>query len=362
MITSAKKVPEEKPFEFGFYTFGDIVPDKVTGIRMSPQERIHDIIQAAKLADEVGLDVVGIGEHHTHDWVVSAPAVLLTAIAQATQQIRLSSAVAVLSTQDPVRLFEEFATLDLISSGRAEILAGRGSTIESFPLFGYDLNDYNELFDEKIRLLLKLNTEATVTWKGRFRPALNNAEISPRPLQPLPIWIGVGGTPESAARAGELGVGMNIAILGGPPERFKHLVEIYKEAGEAAGHHPSSLKVAVSSLSYVAKTSQQARDEFYPPYAHAMHYLLKKTRKGIVNISRSEFDQMTGPGTALSVGSPQEMIDKVMHQYELFGHRRYILQMDQGGLPFAKLARSIELIGTVVAPVVRKETMSKVIA
>lgn len=270
MTTSAKQIPEERPFEFGFYTFGDIVPDKLTGKRVSPQERIRDIIQAAKLADEAGFDIVGIGEHHTHDWVVLAPAILLTAIAQVAQQIRLSSAVSALSTQDPVRLFEEFTTLDLISNGRAEILAGRGSTIESFPLFGYDLNDYNELFDEKIRLLLKLNKEGTVTWKGRFRPALDYAEISPRPLQPLPIWIGVGGTPESAARAGRMGVGMNIVILGGPPKRFKHLVEIYREAGESAGHHSSSMKVAVSSLSYLEETSQQARDEFYLPYAHVM--------------------------------------------------------------------------------------------
>lgn len=346
---------EAKPFEFGFYTFGNIVPDAVTGKRTSHHQRIQEIIELAKLTDTAGFDVFGIGEHHTADYVLSAPIVLLSAIAQATNNIKLSMAVSLLSTQDPVRLFEEYATLDLVSNGRAEIMVGRGSSTESFPLFGFNLKDYDALFAEKLDLLHLLNHNETVNWNGRFRTPLVDAEISPRPLNPLPIWIGVGGTPESAARAGRFGAGLNIAILGGEPERFKYLVDIYREAAFNAGHDLSTLKIAVSSHSYTAENERQARDEFYPTYAHSMNYMLQKIRGQRFNISRSDFENMTARDTALTVGSPQEMIDKIMHQYELFGHDRYIMQMDMNGLPFEKLEKSIELVASKVMPVVKNE-------
>ena len=238
---------KENGIEIGIYTLADIGPDPITGKTISMKQRIDEIIKAAKLTEEAGLDIFGIGEHHRLDYAVSSPAVVLAAIANATNQIRLTSATSVISTLDPVRLFEDFATLDLISNGRAEILAGRGAFIESFPLFGYDTNDYNELFSEHMDLLLKLNENEIVSWNGKFRSALKNAEISPRPVQrKLPIWIGVGGTPESAARAGRLGVGMAIAILGGDPMRFKPLVDIYRKAGLEAGHSPDTLTVGVT--------------------------------------------------------------------------------------------------------------------
>ncbi len=360
---------ETESFEFGFYTFGNIVPDSVTGARTSHHQRIQEIIKIAKLADESGFDVFGIGEHHTSDFVVSAPVVLLAAIAQATSRMKLSTAVAQLSTNDPVRLFEEYATLDLISNGRAEMLVGRSSTVEGFRLFGFNLNDYDALFEEKLHLLDLLNHNETVNWKGKFRTPLVNAEISPRPLKPLPVWIGVGGTPESAIRAGNFGANLNLAILGGAPERFMFLIDLYKEAAAKAGHNLDELKIAVSSHSYVAENPGQARDECYPSYAHSMKYLLKKLRGQSYNISRSDFDYMTAPDTALTVGSPQEMIDKIMHQYELFKHHRYILQMDMNGLPFKNLAKSVELVSTKVMPVVKSEirklkgaVMTKVLA
>jgi probable LLM family oxidoreductase len=349
------KKTESEPFEFGFYTFGNIVPDAVTGKRTSQHQRIQEIIELAKLTDDAGFDVFGVGEHHTHDFVLSAPVVLLGALAQATKNIKLSTAVAQLSTQDPVRLYEEYATLDLISNGRAEILVGRGSSTESFPLFGFNLKDYNELFAEKLDLLNILNHNETVNWQGRFRTPLVNAEISPRPLNPLPIWIGVGGTPESATRAGAFGANMIIAILGGEPERFMYLIDLYKEAALKAGHDLNALKIAVSSHSFVAEDGKQARDEFYPSYAHSMKYIIKKLRRQHYDVSRSDFELMTGPDTALTVGSPQEMIDKIMYQYELFKHDRYILQMDMNGLPFANLAKSVELVSTKVMPVVKNE-------
>ncbi|EJG03165.1 LLM class flavin-dependent oxidoreductase [Flavobacterium sp. F52] len=346
-------------FEFGFYTFGNIIPDPITGEKTSQHQRVKEIIEAAKLADQAGFDVIGIGEHHTSDFVLSAPIVLLSAIAQATKNIKLSTAVAVLSTHDPVRLYEEFATLDLVSDGRAEILVGRGSTTESFPLFGYNLTDYDALFSEKLELLKILNQNEVVNWKGKFRSALVNAEIEPRPLAELPIWVGVGGTIASAARAGAAGANLNLAILGGAPERFKHLVDIYREAAEKSGHDAEKLKVAVSSHSYVAENGVQARNEIYPTFSHTMKYLIKKLRGQDYNISRNDFELMTGSDTALTIGSPQEMIDKIMHQYELFHHDRYILQLDMNGLPFNQLSKAIELVADRVAPVVRKEIEGK---
>lgn len=348
----------KKNFEFGFYTFGNIIPDPLTGEKTSQHQRIKEIIEAAKLADQAGFDVIGVGEHHTSDFVLSAPIVLLSAIAQATKNIKLSTAVAVLSTHDPVRLYEEYATLDLISDGRAEILVGRGSSTESFPLFGYDLLDYDELFSENLKLLKILNSNEVVNWAGKFRSPLVDAEIAPRPLAKLPIWVGVGGTPASAARAGAEGANLNLAILGGPPERFTHLVDIYREAANNAGHNVEELKIAISSHSYVAENAQQAREEIYPTFSYTMQYLIKKLRNQVYSISRNDFEAMTGPGTALTIGSPQEMIDKILHQYELFKHDRYILQLDMNGLPFPQLAKAIELVADKVAPVVRKEINS----
>lgn len=340
-------------FEIGIYTLADIGPDPFTGHRVSAKQRLDDIIKAAKLADEAGLDVFGVGEHHRLDYAVSSPAVVLAAIARETNQIKLTSATSVLSTLDPVRLFEDFATLDLLSNGRAEILAGRGAFIESFPLFGYSTNDYDELFTEHMELLLQLNQQDTVTWSGKYRSSLKDAEISPRPLEQLPLWIGVGGTPESAIRAGKFGVGMALAILGGDPNRFKPLVDLYRQAGIEAGHSPQSLKVGVTGHTYIAETTQQAKDEFYPYYSNYWHYV-NRQRGFATRMSKADFEQMASPETALFVGSPEQIVEKVLHQHELFGHTRFLAQVDIGGLPFEKVAKNIELLATKVVPQIHK--------
>ena len=342
--------------EIGIYTFGDLGPDPQTGKTISIQQRLHEVLATGKLTEEAGLDIFGVGEHHRLDYAVSAPAVVLAAVAQNTKRIKLTSATTVLSTVDPVRLFEDFATLDLISNGRAEIITGRGAFVESFPLFGHDLNDYDELFDENIRLLQQLNTNEIVNWQGSFRSSLQNSMIAPRPVQEkLPIWVGVGGTPESAIRAGKLGTGLALAILGGDPIRFKPLVDLYRQAGADAGHRKEDLKVAVTGHTYIAKTSQQAKEEFYPYYANYWGYVNKQRGMG-TRISRSDFEYMASPETGLFVGSPQQIIEKILHQHELFGHQRFIAQMDIGGLPFSKVAESIEMLATEVAPIVRRET------
>ena len=347
----------KKPgIEIGLYTFGDLGPDPQTGKTISIQQRLHEVLAIGKLTEDVGLDIFGVGEHHRLDYAVSAPPIVLAAVAQNTKRIKLTSATTVLSTVDPVRLFEDFATLDLISNGRAEIITGRGAFVESFPLFGHDLNDYDELFDENIRLLQQLNTNEIVNWQGSFRSPLTNSMIAPRPAQEkLPIWVGVGGTPESAIRAGKLGTGLALVILGGDPIRFKPLVDLYRQAGVEAGHSLEDLKVAVTGHTYIAKTSQQAKDEFYPYYANYWGYVNKQRGMG-TRISRSDFDHMASPETGLFVGSPQQIIEKILHQHELFGHQRFIAQMDIGGLPFSKVAASIEMLATQVAPVVRRET------
>jgi probable LLM family oxidoreductase len=341
-------------FEVGIYTLADLGPDPLSGNTVSTKQRIAEIIKAAQLAEEAGLDVFGIGEHHRLDYAVSSPAVVLAAIANATKRIQLTSATSVLSTLDPVRLFEDFATLDVISNGRAEILAGRGAFIESFPLFGYSTDDYNELFTEHMDLLLQLNKNEKVTWTGEFRAPLENAAISPRPVQDqIPLWIGVGGTPESAKRTGKLGVGMALAILGGNPNRFKHLVDLYRQAGMEAGHSPEALKVGVTGHVYMAKTTEQAKDEFYPYYANYWYYVNRQRGFGR-KMSREEFEDMASPDTALFVGSPEQIVEKVLHQHELYGHTRFLAQVDIGGLPFEKVAKNIELLATEVAPRIRK--------
>ncbi len=341
-------------FEIGVYTLADLGPDPHTGDTVTAKQRIEEIIKAAQLTEAAGLDVFGVGEHHRLDYAVSSPAVVLAAIAQATNRVQLTSATSVVSTLDPVRLFEDFATLDLISNGRAEILAGRGAFIESFPLFGYSTNDYDELFTEHMDLLLQLNKNEKVTWSGKVRPSLRNADISPRPLHNgIPIWIGVGGTSESAVRAGKFGVGMALAILGGDPQRFKPLVDIYRQAGKEAGHSLDALKVGVTGHVYIAETTQQAKDEFYPYYSNYWYYVNRQRGFGR-KMSREEFEQMADPDTALFVGSPEQIVEKVLHQHELYGHTRFLAQVDIGGLPYDKVARNIELLATEVAPQIRK--------
>jgi len=340
--------------EFGIYTFGGMSPDPATGVAISAHQRMQNLIEEMELADQVGLDVFGIGEHHRPDFVVSTPAVALAAGAARTTNIRLTSAVTVLSSEDPVRVFQEYATLDLISSGRAEIMAGRGSFIESFPLFGYDLNDYDELFAEKLDLLLKLRESERITWKGKFRAPLEDVGVYPRPLQkPLPVWIAVGGTPASAVRAGTLGLPLAVAIIGGEPHRFAPLVELYREAGAKAGHAPEKLKVSINSHGYVAESSQQASDEYWPTYEVVMNKLGRE--RGWPPSDRRHFEAGRTMRGALLVGSPQEVIDKIMLQHGYFKHDRFMLQIDLGGLPHKNTLQAIELYGTKVAPVIRKE-------
>ncbi len=344
--------------ELGVYTFGELTKDPATGHLLSPEERIRDLIEEVELADQVGLDVFGLGEHHRSDYVVSAPAVVLAAAAMRTKRIRLTSAVTVLSSDDPVRVFQSFATLDLLSGGRAEIMAGRGSFIESFPLFGYDLDDYDTLFAEKLDLLLRIRGEERVTWTGRHRAPLTGQPVYPRPAQePLPVWIAVGGTPQSAVRAGALGLPLALGIIGGQPERFAPLVSLYREAGGRAGHDPAVLKVGINTHAYIAETSQQAADEFFPAYAQVMTRLGRE--RGWPPTTRPQFEAMREPRGALAVGSPQEVIDKIMFQHGLFRHDRYLAQFSVGTMPHAQIMRSIELLGTRVAPVIRAETAGR---
>lgn len=297
----------------------------------------------------------GLGEHHRPDFAVSAPTVVLGAAAAVTRRIRLTTAVTVLSSDDPVRVFEQFATLDLLSGGRAEIMAGRGSFIESFPLFGYDLNDYDELFAEKLDLLLKLREEERVTWRGRHRPALNDLGVYPRPSRgPLPVWIAVGGTPASVVRAGTLGLPLALAIIGGQPARFAPLIELYRESARRAGHDPQRLPVAINSHAYLADDAQAAADAFFPPYAEAMTRIGRE--RGWPGTTRQHFEAMRGPEGALAVGSPQQVIDKILAQHEIFRHQRFLAQLAVGAMPHRGVLRAIELLGTVVAPAVRKAT------
>jgi probable LLM family oxidoreductase len=338
--------------EIGIYTFGELTADPATGHTVSARERLRDLIEEIELADQVGLDVFGVGEHHRPDYTVSAPAVVLAAAAERTRRIRLTSAVNVLGSDDPVRVFQQFATLDLLSGGRAEIMAGRGSFTESFPLFGYELEHYDELFSEKLDLLLRLRESEHITWSGTQRPPLTGQGVYPRPLQdPLPVWIAVGGTPQSVARAGTLGLPMALAIIGGQPERFAPSAELYREAARRAGHAPPPL--SINSHGYIAETSQQAADEAFPPFATMMNRIGRE--RGWPPMTRSQFEASRTLRGANFVGSPQEVIDKILFQHEIFGHQRFLLQMSVGTLPHEKIMRSIELYGSVVAPAVREE-------
>jgi probable LLM family oxidoreductase len=338
--------------ELGIYTFAELTPDPETGRTISPQRRLRDLIEEVEIADQVGLDVFGIGEHHRPDFAVSAPAVVLAAAAERTSRIRLTSAVNVISSDDPVRVFEQFATLDLLSGGRAEVMAGRGSFIESFPLFGYDLDDYDVLFAEKLELLLRLRDEERVTWSGKHRPALEDAGVYPRPVQDaLPIWVAVGGNPESAVRAGSLGLPMALAIIGGLPERFAPFAEIHREAARRSGHAPPEL--GINSHGFVADTSQAAADQSFPAFATMMNRIGRE--RGWPPMSREDFERSRTLRGANFVGSPQEVVDKILFQHELFGHDRFLLQLSVGTLPHRRMLRAIELYGTEVAPAVRAE-------
>jgi probable LLM family oxidoreductase len=340
--------------ELGICTFVDNLPDPVTGKMISAYQRMQDLLEEVELTEQVGLDVFAIGEHHRIEYLVSAPAVVLAAAAARTKRLKLSSAVTVLSSDDPVRVFQDFATLDLLSGGRAEIMAGRGSFIESFPLFGYDLKDYDELFTEKLDLLLKLNEKEKITWKGKHRPTINNLGVYPRPYRDkLPIWIAVGGTPESIIRAGNLGVPLALAIIGGEPHRFAPLIQLYRDTAQQAGHNPETLQVGINSHVFIADTSQQAADVFFPSYADIMSRIGRE--RGWGPMSRGQFEAMRGKRGSLLVGSPQEIIDKIMYQYELFHNTRFLAQMSVGSVPHKQMMRSIELFGTQVAPVIRKE-------
>lgn len=339
--------------EIGIYTFAETTPDPVSGKATSPYQRLKDLMEEIDIAEQAGLDVFAVGEHHRPDFAVSSPAVVLGAAAVRTKTIKLSSAVTVLSSDDPVRVFQDFATVDLLSGGRAEIMAGRGSFIESFPLFGYDLQDYDSLFEEKLGLLVKLNGNERITWKGKYRPPINDLGVYPRPFQAsLPVWVAVGGTPESAIRAGKMGLPMALAIIGGTPDRFAPFMQLYRNTFKNAGHDMADFQAGINSHCYLADTSQRAGDEFFPSYAQVMTKLGRE--RGWPPTTREQFEFMRTTRGALLVGSPQEVIDKILYEHELFGHTRFLAQMSVGTMPHAQLLHSIELLGDVVAPAVKR--------
>jgi probable LLM family oxidoreductase len=340
--------------ELGVYTFAELTSDEV-----SPQERLRDLLEEIELADQVGLDVFGVGEHHRPDFAVSSPAVVLAAAAERTKAIRLTSAVSVLSSDDPVRVFQDFATIDLLSGGRAEIMAGRGSFIESFPLFGYDLRDYDALFEEKLRLLLALRESERITWPGGHRTAIDDRGVYPRPLQdPLPIWVAVGGSPESALRAGALGLPMALAIIGGLPERFVPFAELHRRAGEEAGH--GRLPLSLNSHGYIAETAREALDDSYPYVAAMMDKI--GSERGWPPHTRTDYEAAATRRGSNFVGTPEQVVEKILFQHELFDHDRFLVQFSVGTMPHAKIMRSIELFGTEVAPAVRRELAPSAVA
>jgi probable LLM family oxidoreductase len=340
--------------EFGLYTFGDVGTDPVTGHRIGPAERLRNLMEEIVLADQAELDVFGLGEHHRSDYAVSSPAVALAAAATQTRRIRLTSAVTVLSSDDPIRVFQQFATLDHLSQGRAEIMAGRGSFIESFPLFGYDLDDYDTLFAEKLQLLIQLNESERVSWPGgQHTPPISDRGVYPRPYRDkLPIWIAVGGTPQSVARAGALALPLALAIIGGEPAHFAPLFDLYRQAAQRAGHDPATLKTSINVHGFVAATSQEAADTFYAPQAEVMNRIGRE--RGWPPTNRAQFDRARGRRGALFVGSPAEVTDKILAAHETFRFDRFMIQMAIGVLDHAKLMRAIETLGTKVAPDVRK--------
>ena len=343
--------------ELGLFTFAEVNPDPITGESITPEQRLKNLLEEVALADQLGLDVYALGEHHRPDFVVSAPTVVLGAAAALTENIRLSTAVTVLSSEDPVRVFQAFATLDLLTGGRAEIMAGRGSFTESFPLFGYDLDDYDELFAEKLELLLQLRASERVTWSGKHRAPIDDLAVYPRPVQDeIPIWIAVGGNPGSAVRAGALGLPMAIAIIGGEPARFAAFAELHRRAAREAGHDPAPA-VSINSHGFIADTSQEALDLSFP-YAAVMMNRIGRER-GWAPMQREDYDAAATLHGANFVGSPDQIVEKILFQEEIFHHDRFLLQLSVGTLPHDKMMHAIELYGTEVAPVVRKEVEAR---
>ncbi|CAA9492480.1 MAG: Putative oxidoreductase [uncultured Solirubrobacteraceae bacterium] len=334
--------------ELGLATFADLAAD------ISPEQRMKNLIEEATLADDLGFDVFAIGEHHREDFLISSPAIPLAAAAVMTERIRLSSAVTVLSSDDPVRVFQDFAQVDLLSGGRAEIMAGRGSFVESFPLFGLDLDDYDELYAEKLDLLLKLRERTHVTWSGRHRAPLRDAGVYPRPVQErLPVWVAVGGSPQSVVRAGTLGLPLTVAIIGGRPERFVPLVELYREALADAGHDPAVGKVAINTHGFVGATSARADAAFAAPYLQMMNRIGRE--RGWPPSGRREYEALRSPRGAVAAGSPEQVAEKLLFEHDLFGHDRYVIQMSVGAVEHAEVLRSMERFAADVAPVVREE-------
>jgi probable LLM family oxidoreductase len=341
--------------QIGVDRFAATISDPATGLTLSPVERMQHLLEEIELADKTGLEVFGIGEHHRAEFLDSAPVVILAAAATRTKNIRLTSAVTVLSAADPVRVFQEFASLDLISNGRAEIVAGRGSFVESFPLFGLRLEDYDSLFSEKLDLLLKIRENTHVHWSGKHRAPLTGQAVYPRPLQnPLPIWVGVGGTPESFARAGTLGLPLMVAIIGGEPRRFRPLIDLYRETGRRAGHSAEKLIVGLHSIGFLGDTTKEAADDFYPGYAHTFTEIGKE--RGWPPTTRAQFDAVRGPTGALLIGDAETVAKKILYVNEVLGGLSCItFQMGVSTLPHQKMLRAIEILGTRVTPIFRKE-------
>ncbi|MFP7170316.1 LLM class flavin-dependent oxidoreductase [Terribacillus sp. 7520-G] len=345
------RIDPSKGMEFGIYTLGDHLADPRTGDRISAKERIQQIIRLAQLADQAGIDFFSVGESHQPYFASQAHAVILSAIAQATEKIKIGSSSTIISTSDPVRVYENFATIDLISNGRAELIAGRASRVGLFELLGYDLHDYEALFEEKFDLLLQINEEEIVNWSGEFRRALRNAEVLPRPVNgSLPIWRAVGGTPASAIKAGHAGVPMTVAMLGGPASVFKQTIDAYREALTARGFDPAQLPVATTGFFYAAETTQEALRDYYP---HINEGMKKTNGQGF---PKQLFAQGADHRSIINVGSPQQIIEKILYQHEQFGHQRYLAQLDFGGVPFEKMERNIEYIGSEILPAIRKYT------
>ncbi|MCA0454379.1 MAG: LLM class flavin-dependent oxidoreductase [Chloroflexi bacterium] len=348
-----------QPFEIGLYSFAELTPDPVSGHKLSAAERTRNLLEEIELADQVGLDVYGLGEHHRQEYISSAPEVILAAAATRTKNIRLTSAVTVLSSDDPVRVFQRFASLDLVSDGRAEIIAGRGSFIESFPLFGYDLHDYDELFSEKLDLLVKLREGERITWRGRHRASLDNLGVYPRPVQDtLPIWVGVGGTPESVVRAASRGLPMALAIIGGMPEQFKPYVDLYRQVAAESNPNPAHTGISINSHGFIADTRQQAIDDSFPAVQVVMNKIGRE--RGWSPMKKEQYEASASLRGANFVGSPDDIIEKILFQHSIFNHQRLLLQLSVGTMPHDKLLHAIELLGTKVVPVVKAEIAKRV--
>lgn len=348
------RIDQDKGLEFGLYTLGDHLPNPLTGKRIPAEQRIHEIVELATLADQAGIDFFSVGESHQEYFATQAHSVVLAAIAQATKNIKIASSSTIISTSDPVRVYEDFATVDLLSKGRAEVVAGRASRIGLFDLLGYDVHDYEELFEEKFDLLLKINEEETVNWSGKYRASLQNAQVLPRPQAgKMPIWRAVGGHMASAIKAGRAGVPMFLAMLGGPASHFHQTIQVYRDTASQSGFDPATLPVATAGFFHVAETTQQAQQETYPYINEGM----KRTNGS--GFPKQNFAQGADPRNIMNIGSTQEVIEKILYQHELFGHQRYIGQMDFGGVPFDQLMRNIDIVGTEILPAIKKHTAKK---